>query len=95
MQKFFYFIKKRLFLKHTWEIESGRDNLTSYFENNDLKVFVVNSDGNKFVNKDWKFSETYNYLQQSKSIISDKHTRKYNILNADEKLLSQKKVWGN
>ena len=87
--------KKIISKEHTWEIESGRDNLTSYFENNDLKVFVVNSDGNKFANKDWKFSETYNYFQQSKSIISDKHTRKYNTLNIDEKLLSQKKVWGN
>ena len=83
--------KKIISKEHTLEIESGRDNLTSYFENNDLKVFVVNSDGNKFVNKDWKFSETYNYFQQSKSIISDKHTRKYNTLNADKNFFHKKK----
>jgi len=39
-------------------------------------------------------SETYNYLEQQKSIISDKHTRKYLSLNSQEKNESQIKTWG-
>ena len=57
-------------------------------------MYIINSDGDKFIEKDWKLSETYNYLNQSKSVISDQHTRKYNVLNDNDKLLSQKKGWG-
>ena len=32
--------KKIISKEHTWEIESGRDNLTSYFENNNLKGYL-------------------------------------------------------
>ena len=43
---------------------------------------------------DWKLSETYNYYEKSKSIISDKHTRKYDELgNENDKLISRRKVW--
>ena len=55
---------------------------------------MVNSDGNHFLENDWMLSETYNYLNQSKSIISDKHTRKYLDLNKDNKKLSQFNTWG-
>ena len=63
-------------------------------KNDNCNMYIINSDGDKFIEKDWKLSETYNYLNQSKSVISDQHTRKYNVLNDNDKLLSQKKVWG-
>ena len=77
-----------------WEIESGKKSLTNYFKRKNLNIYVVNSDGKKFEENNWKLSETYNYLNQSKSIISDKHTRKYDSLDIKEKLISQMKIWG-
>lgn len=96
-QKFLDFmIGKKIYKKEdTWKIESGKNSLSNYFKSKNYDIYVINSNGNKFTEKDWKFSETYRYLEQSKSIISDKHTRKYHLLNKDDKLLSQKKVWGN
>ena len=52
-------------------------------------VYVVNSDGNKFDINQWHLSRTFNYAEQDKFIISDKHTRKY--LN----LKNQKIIYGN
>ena len=76
-----------------WKLESGIGGLTNYFKDNNYNVYVVNSDGDKFEEKDWKLSETYNYYEKSKLIISDKHTRKYDLLNQNDKLISRKKVW--
>ena len=87
--------KKILSKEDAWEIESGKKSLFNYFKDNNYKVYVVNSDGDKFIENDWKLSETYNYLKHSKTIISDKHTRKYETLNESDKLKSRKKVWGN
>ena len=77
-----------------WKIESGKNSLTKFFKRKNYNIFVVNSDGNHFLENDWMLSETYNYLNQSKSIISDKHTRKYLDLNNDYKKLSQFNTWG-
>ncbi len=77
-----------------WKIESGKNNLSIFFKNKNLEVLVVNSDGDKYLEKNWKLSETYNYFNKSKLIISDKHTRKYDTLNIEDKLLSQYNVWG-
>ena len=76
-----------------WKLESGIASITNYFKNKNYNVYVVNSDGNKFDEKDWKLSETYNYYEKSKLIISDKHTRKYDLLNQNDKMISRKKVW--
>jgi len=77
-----------------WEIESGINSLTNYFKRKNLNIYVVNSEGEKFNENNWKLSETYNYFNKSKSIISDKHTRKYDALDIKEKLISRIKVWG-
>ena len=77
-----------------WKIESGKNNLSIFFKNKNLEVLVVNSDGDRYLEKNWKLSETYNYFNKSKLIISDKHTRKYDTLNIEDKLLSQYNVWG-
>jgi hypothetical protein len=77
-----------------WKLESGKDSLTNYFKDNNYGIYVVNSDGNKFDENKWKLSETYNYLNHSKSVISDKHTRKYDKLNTNQKLISRTNVWG-
>ena len=90
-----YIYNKKLISKEdTWEIESGKNSLSNHFKNNNYNVYIINSDGDKFFEENWKFSETYNYFEQSKSIISDKHTRKYDALNENDKLLSRMKVWG-
>ena len=91
-----YMINKEINNKEdTWRIESGKDSLTNYFEINKFDFFVVNSDGHKFQKNQWMFSETFNYLDQTKSIISDKHTRKYLSLNKEDKYQNQIKTWGN
>ncbi len=77
-----------------WKLESGKESLTNYFKDNNYGIYVVNSDGNKFDENKWKLSETYNYLNHSKSVISDKHTRKYDKLNTNQKLISRMNVWG-
>jgi hypothetical protein len=77
-----------------WQIESGFNGLTNYFRKNNFNIYVVNSDGEKFIENQWKFSETYNFLKQNKSIISDKHTRKYLLLNSKDKKISQTISWG-
>ncbi|MBD1174746.1 hypothetical protein IDH32_05140 [Pelagibacterales bacterium SAG-MED01] len=86
--------KKIVSKQDTWEIESGKNSLFNHFKDNNYNVYIINSDGNKFEEKDWKLSETYNYFKQSKSIISDKHTRKYEALDDSDKFLSRMKVWG-
>ena len=100
-----FLIKGQIFLNYmsnrkinnkidAWTIESGKDSLTNYFKNNNYFNYVVNSDGEKFTEENWKSSEIYNYFKQSKSIISDKHTRKYESLNENDKLISRRRVWG-
>ena len=58
-------------------------------------ILVVNSDGNKFKENEWMYSETYHYQKQSKNIISDKYTRNYLKLSSSEKKISKIKIWGN
>ncbi len=90
-----YMSDKNIFSKNdAWKIESGKNSLSNYFRNKNFDIYVINSDGNRFLQKDWKLSETYNYFNKSKSIISDKHTRKYDVLNDDEKFISRMNVWG-
>ena len=66
---------------------SGKISLTNYFKLLNYKIYIVNSDGLKYSENQWKFSETYNYLNQKKAIISDKHTRKYDVLDESEALI--------
>ena len=78
-----------------WKIESGKNSLTNFFKKKNFKFFVVNSENKKFTEENWMLSETYCYLNQSKSIISDKQTRKYLSLSTEEKKIAQNKVWGS
>ncbi len=91
-----YFLKNKTFSTkyETWKLESGFNSLTNTFKRKGYKLFVVNSDGHKFAEKNWMISETFNYKKQSKTLISDKHSRKYLKLNKLNKAKSQKSVWG-
>ena len=93
---FFSFVKNKKFYskEDTWSAESGFDSLTNFFKKKKYNTIVVNSDGKKFNEKNWKFSETYNYLDQSKSLISDKHSRKYLKLSTKDRFLSSLVSWG-
>ncbi len=77
-----------------WKIESGKDSLTNFFKKLNFNIYIINSDGEKFSENKWKESQTYNYLNQKKSIISDRHIRKYNSLDKIEKLKFQTNSWG-
>ncbi len=78
----------------TLKIESGKNSLTNYLKEKKIKILVVNSDGEKFEEANWRYSETYNFIRHDKSIISDKHSRKFLKLNNDERSASRFKVWG-
>tara|TARA_Y100000389_G_scaffold149396_1_gene148747 strand:- start:2000 stop:2815 length:816 start_codon:yes stop_codon:yes gene_type:complete len=90
-----FYNNKKCQNKHdAWKLESGRDSLTNFFLKKKFPVKLINSDGNSFKIDNWINSNTYCYLEKSKLIISDKHTRKYEVLNNSEKKLYQKNVWG-
>jgi len=93
---FISFIKnKKITCKEdAWFMESGLGGLTNYFKKKNYNIFVVNSDGLKFTESNWKLSETYNHLNQSKSLISDKHTRKYLKLSNQKRLFASYNSWG-
>ena len=86
--------KKIVSKEDTWMIESGKNSLSNFFKIKNYNVYLVNADGEKFIEENWKLGETYNYFKQSKSIISDKHSRKYDALNENDKQISRKRVWG-
>ena len=71
-----------------------KKNLTKYLKKKGIMTYVVNSDGKKFEEKHWYLSETYCYLNKNKSIISDKHSRKYLKLSNNEKKIIRSRVWG-
>ena len=93
---FLFFVRNKNFFdkEDTWIAESGFEGLTNFFIKKKFNIFVVNSEGRKFSKNNWKFSETYCYLNQSKSLISDKHSRKYLKLSFKERLITSIKVWG-
>lgn len=94
---FYNFIKSKKIKNKidTLKIESGKNSLTNYLKKKKIKTYVVNSDGNKFVEKNWKLSETYCFFNKNKSIISDKHSRKYLKISKNNKYIKRMKVWGN
>ena len=94
---FYNYIKdKKLRNKEdTLRIESGKKSLTKYLKKKKIKIFVVNCDGKKFAEDKWMYSETYHFVKNDKTIISDKHTRKYVKLNKVERKKKRFIVWGN
>ena len=86
--------KKITCKEDAWFMESGLGGLTNYFKRKNYNIFVINSDGLKFTESNWKLSETYNHLNQSKSLISDKHTRKYLKLSNQKRLVASFNSWG-
>ena len=93
---FFSFIKKKKInnKEDAWFVESGFNGLTNYFKTKKYNILIINSDGLKFTENNWKLSETYYYLNQSKSLISDKHTRKYLKLSNQDRLSASYNSWG-
>ena len=63
--------------KGTWIKESGRNSMYRQLKNLGYEIYIVNSDGNIFDEKKWKFSRTFCLGNQEKLIISDKFSRKY------------------
>ena len=94
--EYFAFMKKKSIKSKidAWKVERGKDTLTNFFKKSNFNIYVINSDGNKFSENYWKESQTFNYLDQKKSIISDNHIRKYNSLNKNERYKFQINTWG-
>jgi len=90
------FLDQKFFLskEDAWYAESGINGLTNFFKNKKYNILIINSDGEKFTEKKWKLSETFNYMTQTKSLISDKHTRKYLKLSVKQRLIFEHKTWG-
>ena len=80
--------------KDAWITESGFGSMTNFFLNKDFKILTVNSDGKSFPINNFKNSETYFYKNQSKQLFSDKHSRKYDQMDPDQKLSNSMNVWG-
>ena len=93
---FLIFIRNKSFnnKEDAWYAESGINSMTNFFKKKGFNIYVVNSDGHKFTENQWQFSETFNFLSQSKSLISDKHTRKYLKLSNKMRIKSEKTTWG-
>mgnify|MGYP001350790323 CR=1 FL=1 len=92
---FLSFVKNRNFntKEDAWFAESGKNGMTNFFKKKKFNILIVNSDGLKFEEKNWIKSNTYHNLNQSKLIISDKHTRKYFKQGMSDKLKNFL-VWG-
>ena len=90
------FLKNRNFYnkEDAWMAESGINGMTNFFKKKKFNIYVVNSDGKKFIQRNWKNSETYNYALQAKTLISDKHTRKYSKLSKKSRIISERICWG-
>ncbi len=80
--------------KGTWINESGRYGMSKQLKQKKFRLFVINSDGKKFDQLDWKKSNTYAITNQSKLIISDKYSRIYENSNSRKKKLIREIVWG-
>ena len=95
-EDFISFIKNKKITnkEDAWFTESGLNSLTNYFKRKKYNIFIINSDGHKFTENNWMLSETYNYSTQSKSLISDKHTRKYLKLSNQKRLSASYTSWG-
>lgn len=78
-----------------WKIESGRNSITNFFLKKNFLIKLVNSDGKSYDIDNWSNAGTYAYKKKPKNIISDKHTRKYDLLTNNDKVSFQKKVWGS
>ena len=77
----------------TWLSESGEKGMTNFFKKKNYKILVVNSDGYAFEENDWKNSSTYNFNNQEKLLVMDKHTKRYFSLDEFNKSKMQKKIW--
>ncbi len=77
-----------------WKLESGKNSLSNFFLKKKFTIKLINADGKSYDINNWAKSNTYCYLERSRIIISDKHTRKYDGLNSKEKLISRVSVWG-
>jgi hypothetical protein len=87
--------KKYKFKKFgTWINESGRKGMTNNLKKKGFNCYVINSDGKKFSENNWRLSETFCYKEQSKLLISDKFSRIFNKSGYIKKKIIEKNVWG-
>ena len=81
--------------KDAWITEAGKEGMTNFFKEKNYKIYLINSNSNKFYLDNMKASETYCFKNQDKLLISDRHTRKYDLLTQLEKDKMIEKIWGN
>lgn len=81
--------------EEAWFSESGKNGLTNFFKKKGYKILIANSDSKSFNEDNWINSETYCSKKQSKLLISDNHTRKYEKLSKINKKIAEYRVWHN
>ena len=94
---FLEFVKNKNYQnkKDAWITEAGKEGMTNFFKEKNYKIYLINSNSNKFYLDNMKASETYCFKNQDKLLISDRHTRKYDLLTQLEKDNMIEKIWGN
>jgi hypothetical protein len=90
------FIKNRKInnKRHSLLLESGHNSFSKFFRSKNYKLLVINSDRKLFKEEYWKNSNTFNYGNQEKLLISDKDTRYYQKLDKKSKNKRIISVWG-
>jgi hypothetical protein len=94
---FLEFVKNKNYLtkKDAWRSEAGISGMTNFFLNKKFKVYIINSEAEKFTLFNMFQSFTFCNQDISKIIISDRHTRNYFLLSNDKKNDMKKRVWGS
>lgn len=75
--------------------ESGRNGMTNQFLKKKFKLYLVNSDNQKFSINNWFQSRTAFLSNQEKLVISDHRTREFDNLNRNNKDKLKKINWGD
>jgi hypothetical protein len=74
--------------------ESGRWSIYNFFKKKNYKIYVVNSNNEKFLEKDWAYSETFCFKSQAKAIITYNQPKNYLKLNKKNRKKKQYSTWG-
>lgn len=93
---FLNFVKDKTYKdkKDAWNTESGKNSMTNFFLENGFKVSIINSLNRKYDLSSMSKSMTFCDINNSKILISDRHTRNFHLLSPEIQNKMKKRVWG-
>lgn len=93
---FLYFMKNKFYetKKDAWNTESGKNSMTKFFKDNGFKIYIINTLNKKYNLLNFSNSMTFCDDNDSKILISDRHTRNFHSLSIENKDKMKKRVWG-